>query len=187
MFEEPVIEKPKKVKKPMSDERKEALREQLRKAREKKKANKEAKLKKASDSKPSKEAIEDKPIIEDKPFIEIKPLNETQAKQSMKTIHEEEEHEVIDATELVANLKAEIAELKKGKTTSNDMEEIRALKEEMKDIRDAAKLYKEQKKKIKEQPKPKVVKEQVKPTQVKLETPKIRHSTYKKSIWAGLL
>ena len=190
MFEEnpEVVEKPKKVKKQMSPERKEALREQLRKAREKKKANKVARTKKVKEPEPVKmEIIEEPSLSAKKEEIKInKPLS---------PIKEEIEPVVDNSKEIIANLKAEIAELKKGKTTSDDMAEIRALKLEMKDIRDAAKLYKEQKKKLAQQSKvvkPKVVKEPVKEVvkeQAKqaIVKPVKRYSTYKKSIWADLL
>jgi len=188
MFEENpevVAEKPKKVKKPMSEERKQALREQLRKAREKKKANKVARTKKVKEPQADPVEMEVKPLSPKKEEIQInKPLS---------PIKEEIEPVVDNSKEIIANLKAEIAELKKGKTTSNDMAEIRALKEEMKEIRDATKAYKAHQKKLAQQSKvvkPKVVKEPVKEVEQAKQPivkPVKRYSTYKKSIWADLL
>ena len=93
-------------------------------------------------------------------------------------------------------LKLEIAELKKGGTTKEDMKMIKELKQEMKELRDVAKQYKEQQnklKKIKEaKPVEKEVVEKVEevPLQkvesaqpINIPKPVPRYSTYKKSIW----
>ena len=83
-------------------------------------------------------------------------------------------------------LKEEVKALRKGGTSKEDMEEIKSLKIEMKDLRDTAKAYKEsQKKVVKEKVvrKKKVVKEPL----VEAPPPAPRYTTYKKSIWTNLM
>jgi len=196
MFEENhevVQEKPKKVKKQMSEERKAMLREQLRKAREKKKANKEAREAKAKGKQTEQPEPVKMEIIEQPPLSTRKEKNKNTNKIALSPIKEEIEP-TDNSKEIIAKLKEEIAELKKGKTSSSDMDEIRALKEEMKEIRDATKAYKAHQKKLKEQAqaKPKVEKAKVEKQvviqePVQVNQPVKRYSTYKKSIWADLL
>ena len=98
-------------------------------------------------------------------------------------------------------LKNELLLLKRNKTTSKkDMAEIRELKLEMKELRDAARAYKQSQKKTEEplkenikveikepvkEPQSKAVAPQVKQAQAKqTPKPKARYSTYKKSIWS---
>ena len=85
----------------------------------------------------------------------------------------------------------EIAELKKGGTTKEDLQMIKDLKQEMVELRNVAKQYKEQQnklKKIKEAKEKEVVEkvEPIKPTPtpaIQIPKPAPRYSTYKKSIW----
>jgi hypothetical protein len=181
-----MFEEPPKQKKVMSEERKQVLREQLRKAREKKLANKNARQGKKVEEKPVVEEIK-LDIIKEEPeeheeYEEpVAPRTKKLVKKRVKIVEpESDEEELVDATDLVENLKKEIAELKKGKTSSEDMDEIRSLKEELKDIRDAARAYKKQKseKPVEKKPIVEIA------THVQ-QAP--RFSTYKKSIWSGLL
>ena len=182
MFEESVEPKQKKV---MSEERKQVLREQLRKAREKKLANKNAREGKTVKEKPVEE-IKMNIIPEEVEHEEyeepVAPRTKKLVKKRVKIIEPEpeSEEEMIDATDIIENLKKEIFELKKGKTSSADMDEIRALKEELKDIRDAARDYK---KKKSEKP---VEKKPIVEIATHIQQAP-RFSTYKKSIWSNLL
>jgi len=181
MFEEPVVAKPKKVKKPMSEERKQVLREQLRLARVKKKANKLAKEKEEKEEKEKQVKVLET-IKEEEPQIKVEmPIK----------------MEVVDQTpidenlNIIKNLKEEIANLKKGSTSKSDMEEIRELKLEMKEIVAISKAYKkQQKEKEKAKPVLKPVEKQVEKLIQVLETPKLikpKFSTYKKSKWSQFL
>ena len=181
-----MFEEPPKEKKKMSEERKAVLREQLRKAREKKLANKNAREGKTVEvkEKPVVEEIKMNIIPEEVEYEDqpepVAPRTKKLVKKRVKIVEpESDEEEMIDATDMVENLKKEIAELKKGKTSSADMDEIRSLKEELKDIRDAARDYK---KKKSEKPVEKPIVEIAKHVQ---QAP--RFSTYKKSIWSNLL
>ena len=186
MFEENPAEK--KPKKQMSEERKEALREQLRKAREKKKANKLAREAKA----PAKKPVTKDPESVTMEIIQEEPVAKPTRRHPPSTSKPQQD----ESAELIASLKAEILELKKGKTSEADMAEIRELKLEMKEIRDATRAYKEHQKKVKEQakklaekpkPKAKTEKQLEKPqASLPINIPKpVRHSTFKKSIWTN--
>tara|TARA_R110002074_G_scaffold9368_1_gene37068 strand:+ start:1004 stop:1603 length:600 start_codon:yes stop_codon:yes gene_type:complete len=179
-----LIEVKKKGRKPMSEARKAQLREQLKKARE---AKKKAKLEREAqglppikkDPKASKvikvlDQVGGDPVAEPLPPVYVKAMKKNQSKE-------------------IEFLKMEIAELKKGGTTKEDLQMIKDLKQEMVELRNVAKQYKEQQnklKKIKEaKPVEKEVLEKVEeaPVTVKPDIPipviKPRYSTYKKSIW----
>tara|TARA_R110000851_G_scaffold160708_2_gene304007 strand:+ start:955 stop:1554 length:600 start_codon:yes stop_codon:yes gene_type:complete len=179
-----LIEVKKKGRKPMSEARKAQLREQLKKARE---AKKKAKLEREAqglppikkDPKASKvikvlDQVGGDPVAEPLPPVYVKAMKKNQSKE-------------------IEFLKMEIAELKKGGTTKEDLQMIKDLKQEMVELRNVAKQYKEQQnklKKIKEaKPVEKEVVEKVEeaPVTVKPDIPipviKPRYSTYKKSIW----
>jgi DNA repair exonuclease SbcCD ATPase subunit len=180
-----LIEQKKKGRKPMSEARKAQLREQLKKAREaKKKAKEERKaqglpepVKDPTKSKVIKvlDQVGGDPVAEPLPPVYVKAMKKNQSKE-------------------IDFLKLEIAELKKGGTTKEDMKMIKELKEELKELRDVAKQYKEQQnklKKIKESKEEKVekveeVEEQKQPVAQPINIPKPvpRYSTYKKSIWS---
>ena len=85
IFETPEVEKPKKEKKPMSDERKAQLRETLKKAREVGKAKRDAKKK----GKTLETVKED----EVKEILEPEPKPKPVRKKKMKTIEIEDETE----------------------------------------------------------------------------------------------
>lgn len=172
--DEPEIVEVKKkgTKKPLSEERKQALREQLKKAREAKKAKKEAGI---VDPPKDPKASKVKKMLEaegEEPAVYVKAV-----KRMGK-----------DHTEDIKALKEEIATLKSNKTSKEDIEEIKALKMELKELRDLAKQYKQN------QTKKKVEKKVVQPVQKKVEvvaealippTPvKPRYATYQKSIWS---
>jgi len=179
-----IVEVKKKGRKPMSEERKAQLKEQLRKAREAKKAKKakgetitaEPKVKKVLEATPEEPAVYVKNVRKTKPAVD----------------HREELDE----------LKAQIAELKENKTSKADLEEIKALKLEMKEIRATAVAYKKQQiqkaKEAKELQKEAEAKQETiittkkaknEPTKPVLEivTPPVAFSTYKKSVWAQFM
>ena len=174
-----LIEVKKKGRKPMSDARKEQLKEQLKKARE---AKKKAKLEREAQGLPpvKKDPKASKVIkvldqvgetAEPLPPIFVKSMKKNQSKE-------------------IEFLKLEIAELKKGNTTKEDLKMIKDLKEEMKELRDVAKQYKQKQNKLKEIEKSKevpVVEKVAEPVQVPvpvpLPVPVPRYSTYKQSIW----
>ena len=179
-----LIEVKKKGRKPMSEERKAQLREQLKKAREAKKLAKEQRKAKGEpepvkDPKASKvikvlDQVGGDPVAEPLPPVFVKSMKKNQSKE-------------------IEFLKLEIAELKKGGTTKEDLQMIKDLKQEMIELRNVAKQYKEQQnklKKIKEaKPVEKEVVEKVEPVKpaptpaIQIPKPVPRYSTYKKSIW----
>ena len=175
-----LIEQKKKGRKPMSEARKAQLREQLKKAREAKKLAKEQRKAKGEpepvkDPKASKlikvlDQVGETP--EPLPPVYVKAMKKNQSKE-------------------IEFLRMEIAELKKGGTTKEDLQMIKDLKQEMVELRNVAKQYKEQQnklKKIKEAKEKEVVEkvEPIKPTPtpaIQIPKPAPRYSTYKKSIW----
>jgi type I site-specific restriction endonuclease len=181
--EEPeLIEVKKKGRRPMSEERKAQLREQLKKAREaKKKAKEERKAKgepePKKDPKASKvikvlDQVGGDPVAEPLPPVYVKSMKKNQSKE-------------------IQFLKLEIEELKKNGSSKEDLQMIKELKEEMLELKNVAKQYKEQQnklKKIKESKEEKVekVEEQKQPVAQPINIPKPvpRYSTYKKSIWS---
>ena len=174
-----LIEVKKKGRKPMSDARKEQLKEQLKKARE---AKKKAKLEREAQGLPpvKKDPKASKVIkvldqvgetAEPLPPVFVKSMKKNQSKE-------------------IEFLRMEIAELKKGGTTKEDMKMIKELKEEMVELRNIAKQYKQKQNKLKEIEKSKevpVVEKVAEPVQVPvpvpLPVPVPRYSTYKQSIW----
>lgn len=181
-----LVEVKKKGRKPMSEERKKELVARLKEGKAKKKALREAG--KVPPKEPKvKEVL---PATETEPAVYVKNVRKTKPTK--------------DHTDDIADLKAQIAELKANKTSKEDLAEIKLLKEEMKEMKAAAVEYrKQQKEKAKaveqakavESPKeirvttkkaknePKKVTIQV-PTEATHEPPKPRYSTYQKSIWS---
>jgi len=177
-----LIEVKKKGRKAMSPERKEQLKLQLKLAREKKKALKEERKAQGlpplvKDPKASKvikvlDQVGETP--EPLPPVYVKAMKKNQSKE-------------------IDFLKLEIAELKKGGTTKEDMKMIKELKQEMVELRNVAKQYKEQQNKLKKikESKEKEVVEKVEPVKpiptptpaIQIPKPAPRYSTYKKSIW----
>mgnify|MGYP003648954409 CR=1 FL=1 len=177
-----LIEVKKKGRKPMSEERKAQLREQLKKAREAKKLAKEQR-KANGEPEPKKDPKASKVIKvldqvgetpEPLPPVFVKSMKKNQSKE-------------------IDFLKMEIAELKKGGTSKEDLQMIKDLKEEMVELRNVAKQYKEQQNKLKKikEAKEKEVVEKVEPIKpiptptpaIQIPKPAPRYSTYKKSIW----
>ena len=182
-----LIEQKKKGRRPMSEARKAQLREQLKKAREAKKLAKEERKAKG-EPEPKKDPNKSKVIKvldqvgetpEPLPPVFVKSMKKNQSKE-------------------IDFLKMEIAELKKGGTSKEDMKMIKELKEEMVELRNVAKQYKEQQnklKKIKEAQAKAVEKEVVEKVEpvkpiptptpaINIPKPVPRYSTYKKSIWS---
>ena len=170
-----LVEVKKKGRKPMSAERKEQLKEQLRKAREKKKA-----LKEAGKTPPKKEKIvEVLPATTTEPAILVKNVRKTNQKNYDNEINA---------------LRAEIAEMKLQQNSKQDLAEIKELKSELKAMRDQKKkdkLVADKVIKVKEAPKLEMKIEEPKPVTVAppivVPPPPPRYSTYKKSIWTQLL
>ena len=183
-----VVEKPKKEKKkrvPMSEERKKVLREQLAHAREVKKAKKKEELALIAKHKDTPTATPAEPVKE---IVEIPKEVSHEIVRPVKPL-------VIDTTHLgtpktildqLLDLKTEMAELKKGSSSKEDIAEIKELKAEMKELRDIAKQYKKQKSELKKKAKETPVKKEEIPIKPIIHIPKARYSTYKKSKWAAL-
>jgi len=172
-----LIEQKKKGRKPMSEERKAQLREQLKKAREaKKKAKDDRKAKGEPEPKKDPKASKVIKVLdqvgetpEPLPPVYVKAMKKNQSKE-------------------IDFLKLEIAELKKGGTSKEDLKMIKELKEEMKELRDIAKEYKKRQNDL-NTPKPKKEKPVVvEETHVEQQVTPVpvapRYSTYKKSIWS---
>jgi len=180
-----LIEQKKKGRKPMSEERKAQLREQLKKAREAKKKAKEDRKAKGEPEPPKDPKASKVMKVLDQVGETPEPLPPVYVKAMKKNQSKE-----------IDFLKLEIAELKKGGTTKEDLKMIKELKEEMKELRDIAKEYKKRQKDL-NTPKPKKEKPPVveaeqevisEPVQVQapVQAPvpvAPRYSTYKKSIW----
>lgn len=176
-----LIEHKKKGRKPMSEERKQALREQLKKAREAKKAKKNEPT-----EPPAKKESKVKKMLEadgEEPAVYVKAVRRVGK----------------DHSEDIKTLKAEIASMKSSQGT--DLDEVRALKAELKELRDIAKQYKQSQQKekkkvvnnsvntnVKETKKPAVSPyDNIKSTQQPVVQPqpvKNIYSAYKKSIWS---
>jgi len=128
--EELIEVKKKNTRKPMSEERKQKLREQLKKARDAKKAKKDAGIvEPPKDPKASKV----KKMLEadgEEPAVYVKAVKR-------KIVGK-------DYSEDIKTLKAEIASMKSSQ--GSDLDEVRALKAELKELRDIAKQYKLQQK-----------------------------------------
>ena len=167
--EEPIFEikeKPKKGRAPMSEERKEKLREQLKVAREKKKALKESGIEQPKAPKVVKvlEATASEPAVYVK---NVKHIKDPEAEA----------------------LKKELAEMKKIQAEESRIKQLK--KESAAAKRKATKERKELEKQLAEvAPPPKV--DRPKPVKVEFsptitEIPKPRYSTYKKSVWSAFM
>lgn len=170
------VKKPRKKREPMSAEKKLEFAARMKASREQKKLEKEQ----------AKEQVKVEKVQAKQTDKVVKPKKDRVLRHvpNELDIHKHE----IDC------LKNELLLLKRNKTTNKkDMEEIRELKLEMKELRDAARLYKQSLKKKETPPAPpkeniKVeikeppVKAQAKP--IDIPKPKEKYSTYKKSIWA---
>ena len=167
------VKKPRKKREPMSAEKKLEFAARMKASREQKKLEKEQ----------AKEQVKVEKVQAKQTDKVVKPKKDRVLRHvpNELDIHKHE----IDC------LKNELLLLKRNKTTNKkDMEEIRELKLEMKELRDTARLYKQSLKK-KETPPPKEnikveikepVKAEAKP--IDIPKPKEKYSTYKKSIWA---
>ncbi len=179
-----LVEVKKKGRKPMSEERKKELVERLKAGKAKKKALREA----------------GKEIPVEPKVKEVLPATSTEPAVLVKNVRKTKP--VKDHTDDIAELKAQIAELKATKTSKADLEEIKLLKAEMKEIRAAALEYKKQQK-SKAEPltvsgeaseqrvttkhkknEPKKVTMNIEPKIIDDVKPKPRYSTYQKSIWS---
>ena len=180
---EPVKER--KKRKPMSASKKLAFKERMRLAREAKRAKADGKEKPV---KVKKEKVIDVRLDEQVPVpapVE-EPVKPVKPKRKVRHVPNQlDDHEA-----QLNSLKEEIANLKKGNTSKEDMEEIKSLKAELKEIRDIAKAYKKQQKELKVKEPAPVKKEEVKEVvapvvsqPIDIPPPKPRYSTYKKSIW----
>ena len=173
------VKKERKKRAPMSASKKLAFAARMKASREAKKALKEQAK---------------KPKVETK----VEPVVE-KVKKPKRTIRHVPD-ELDNHLAIINSLKADIAEMKLHQNSKKDLDEIKALKSELKAIR--AQKRKEEKTKdivvkVKEEPKKEFIKEpivekveeveeveEVKEPLIK-EPP--RYSTYKKSIWANLL
>jgi len=178
------VKKPRKKREPMSAEKKAEFAARMKASREQKKLEKEQ-------SKAEKEKLVPVPKEKVEPKVEkvVKPKKNLRHVPNELDIHNHE----------IQCLKNELLVLKRNKKNNKDMEEIRALKEEMKELRDAAKAYKESLKKkeepnIKVEIKEPVVEEVVEdvpnvptkqlPSAQPINIPKPKYTTYQKSIWS---
>ena len=184
VFDTGVPVKERKKRKPMSASKKLAFKERMRLAREAKRAKSEGKEKPVK--KVKKEKVIDVRLDEQVPVpapVE-EPVKPVKPKRKVRHVPNQlDDHEA-----QLNSLKEEIANLKKGNTSKEDMDEIKSLKAELKEIRDIAKAYKKQQSKPKEPApvKKEEVKEVVAPVvsqPIDIPPPKPRYSTYKKSIW----
>jgi len=183
------VKKPRKKRAPMSDEKKAEFSARMKASREQKKAEKEQ-------AKAEKEKAT-KAVAKEKVEKVVKPKKERVLRHvpNELDIHKHE----IDC------LKNELLVLKRNKKNNKDMEEIRALKEDLKELRDLAKAYKQSQEKkaepIKENVKveiqepvekiepvepvvEKIVEQPKKAEPINIPKPKARYSTYQKSIWS---
>jgi len=176
------VKKPRKKREPMSDEKKAEFAAKMKVAREKKKLEKEQA--KAEKEKPV-------PKVEKVEKVEkvVKPKKNLRHVPNELDIHNHE----------IQCLKNELLVLKRNKKNNKDMEEIRELKQELIELRDAAKAYKQSQLKKKEEPPIKenikveikepvveeVVEEPIKRSPpINIPKPKPKYSTYQKSIWS---
>ena len=175
-----IVEQKKKGRRPMSEERKQQLREQLKKARDAKKAKKDSGEPLAKGKSKVKKMLE---ATEEEPAVYVKAVKRVGK----------------DHSEDIKSLKEEIANMKNSQ--GSDLTEVRELKAELKELRDLAKQYKLQKKAqavVQPQAKAKAVAKpnpygepqakavtvaQAKPIDIPKPVKKI-YSAYKKSIWS---
>ena len=153
--------KQRKKRKPMSASKKLEFKERMRLAREAKRAKAEGKeipVKEEVVAPVKEKVIDTEPVVAEEV---IEPVSVKPAKRKVRHVPKQlDEHEA-----QLFSLKEEIANLKKGNTSKEDMEEIKSLKAELKEIRDIAKAYKKQQKELKSKPAP-VKKEEVAPVVV---------------------
>ena len=175
------VKKPRKKREPMSAEKKAEFAARMKASREQKKLEKEQ-------SKAEKEKPVPKEKVEKVEPKVVKPKKNLRHVPNELDIHKHE----IDC------LKNELLVLKRNKKNNKDMEEIRALKQELIELRDAAKAYKQSLKKkeeppikenikveIKEPVKEEVVEQPIKRSPpINIPKPKPKSSTYQKSIWS---
>ena len=143
------VKKPRKKREPMSAEKKaefaarmKASREQKKLEKEQAKAEKEQPVPKVEKAEKEQAKAAPKEKVEKVEPKVVKPKKNLRHVPNELDIHKHE----IDC------LKNELLVLKRNKKNNKDMEEIRALKEEMKELRDAAKAYKQSLKKKEEPP-----------------------------------
>ena len=177
------VKKPRKKREPMSAEKKAEFAARMKASREQKKIEKE-----------QAKAEKEKPVPVPKEKVEPKVEKVVKPKKERVLRHVPNELDIhkheIDC------LKNELLVLKRNKKNNKDMEEVRALKQELIELRDAAKAYKQSLKKkeeppIKENIKVEIkepVKEEVVEQPIKrsppITIPKPKYSTYQKSIWS---
>ena len=146
IFEVPEVEKPKKEKKPMSDERKAQLRETLKKAREVGKAKRDAKKKGKTI-----ETIKEEEVKE---ILEPEPKPKPVRKKKMKTIEVEdetpEEMEKRIEKKIMDRLAKEVEERRRVKELEDLRNEVKELRSAAQLRKDAAEEKKEEKEFIKE-------------------------------------
>lgn len=171
------VKKPRKKREPMSAEKKAEFAAKMKAAREKKKlAKEEAKPKVA---KPVEEPV--KPVPKEN-VEKVVPV-----KQKKERVLRHVPNELDDHKYEIDCLKNELLVLKRNKKNNKDMEEIRALKQELIELRDAAKAYKQSLKKKEEPPIKENIKVEIKEPvaqPINIPKPAPRYSTYKKSIWS---
>ena len=168
--EEPVFElkeKPKKGRAPMSEERKEKLREQLKNAREKKKALK----------------AEGKEVAKAPKVVKVLEATESEPAVYVKNVKK------IVNTEETNSLKKELAEMKHAKAEEAriKLEKKEATAAKRKATKDKKELEKKLAKNVVATPAPALVKEVSFAPPVAEETTKPIYSTYKTSIWSKLM
>ena len=134
--------KQRKKRKPMSASKKLEFKERMRLAREAKRAKAEGKeipVKEEVVAPVKEKVIDTEPVVAEEVIEPVKP------KRKVRHVPKQlDEHEA-----QLFSLKEEIANLKKGNTSKEDMEEIKSLKAELKEIRDIAKAYKKKTERIK--------------------------------------
>ena len=177
------VKKPRKKREPMSAEKKAEFAARMKASREQKKIEKE-----------QAKAEKEKPVPKEK--VEPKVEKVVPAKQKKERVLRHVPNELDIHNHEIQCLKNELLVLKRNKKNNKDMEEVRALKQELIELRDAAKAYKQSLKKkeeppIKENIKVEIkepVKEEVVEQPIKrsppITIPKPKYSTYQKSIWS---
>ena len=175
------VKKPRKKREPMSAEKKAEFAARMKASREQKKIEKE-----------QAKAEKEKPVPKEK----VEPKVEKVVKQKKERVLRHVPNELDIHNHEIQCLKNELLVLKRNKKNNKDMEEVRALKQELIELRDAAKAYKQSLKKkeeppIKENIKVEIkepVKEEVVEQPIKrsppINIPKPKYTTYQKSIWS---
>ena len=194
------VKKPRKKRAPMSEEKKAEFSARMKASREKKKLEREqAKAEKEKPKAVAKEKVEK--VVKEEKVEKVVP-----AKQKKERVLRHVPNELDIHNHEIQCLKNELLVLKRNKKNNKDMEEVRALKEELKELRDLAKAYKQSqmakdapvKENVKVQIQEPVKEKKVEPPTcapakqkvVSMPTNKLppkltpRYSTYQKSIWA---